>query len=82
MVQTVDELWAMGDLMNLLPGAGQSVRVYVSQDDPLNDPADVAALEAEFAPPLFNVLPGGGHLGFAESKWVRKVVKNAFRPQS
>jgi predicted alpha/beta-fold hydrolase len=54
----------------------------VSQDDPLNDPADVAALEAEFAPPLFNVLPGGGHLGFAESKWVRKVVKNAFRPQS
>jgi predicted alpha/beta-fold hydrolase len=78
----VDELWAMGDLKSLLPCVRECVSVYLSKDDPLNDPAEVAALEAHFKPPLFNVLPGGGHLGFAESEWVRKTVKNAFGPRA
>jgi predicted alpha/beta-fold hydrolase len=77
-VETVDELWSMGDLENLLSAVNGNVRVYVSHDDPLNDPADVAALETGFGPPLFNVLPGGGHLGFAESEWVKQTVKNTF----
>jgi predicted alpha/beta-fold hydrolase len=77
-VGSVDEFWAMGDLKNLLPAVGNNVTIYVSHDDPLNDPAEVAALQDRFTPPLFNVLPGGGHLGFAESEWVRKTVRKAF----
>jgi len=77
-VQSLDEFWSMGALENLLPVAGDNVFVFVSQDDPLNDPARVAALQARFNPPLFNVLPGGGHLGFAQSAWTRKIVLNKF----
>lgn len=77
-VQSVDAFWAMGALENLLPVAGDNVFVYVSQDDPLDDPAQVAALQARFHSPLFNVLPGGGHLGFAQSPWMRKIVSNKF----
>jgi predicted alpha/beta-fold hydrolase len=77
-VQSVDAFWSMGALETLLPVVGDNVFVYVSQDDPLNDPAQVAALQARFQPPLFNVLPGGGHLGFAQSPWMRKIVLNKF----
>jgi predicted alpha/beta-fold hydrolase len=77
-VQSVDAFWSMGALENLLPVAGDNVYVYVAQDDPLNDPLDVAALQAAFKPPLFNVLPAGGHLGFAKSQWTRTIVMNKF----
>ena len=77
-VQSVDAFWSMGELKKLLPTAGENVFVYLSKDDPLNDPADVAALQAHFNPPLFNVLPGGGHLGYAKSQWTKKIVMNRF----
>jgi len=77
-VQSLDEFWSMGALEKLIPAAPDNVFIYVSQDDPLNDPADVAALQAHFKPPLFNVLPGGGHLGFAKSEWMKKIVTNRF----
>jgi len=71
-VESIDQFWAMGELKNLLPTAGDNVFVYLSKDDPLNDPAEVAALQARFKPP-FNVLPGGGHLGYAKSEWTKKT---------
>ena len=77
-VESVDTFWAMGALENLLPATRDNVFVYVSQDDPLNDPADLASLRARFKPPLLNVLPGGGHLGFAESQWTKQIVMNLF----
>lgn len=77
-VQNLDAFWSMGALENLLPTAGDNVFVYLSKDDPLDDSADVAALQARFDPPLFNVLPGGGHLGFAKSQWTKEIVMNKF----
>ena len=77
-VRSLDEFWAMGDLKKLLPAASDNVFVYVSKDDPLNDPADVATLQARFKPPLFKVLPGGGHLGFAKSQWTKEIVMDRF----
>jgi len=77
-VQSIDAFWSMGALENLLTTAGDNVFVYVSRDDPFNNPADVAALQAHFNPPLFNVLPAGGHLGFAKSQWMKETVMNKF----
>jgi len=76
-VESIDQFWAMGELKNLLPTAGDNVFVYLSKDDPLNDPAEVAALQARFKPP-FNVLPGRGHLGYAKSEWTKKIVMSKF----
>ena len=77
-VQNIDAFWSMGALEKLLKTAGKNVFVYVSKDDPLNSPAEVAALQAHFKPPLFNVLPDGGHLGFAKSEWTKAIVMNKF----
>ncbi|HEX5000325.1 MAG TPA: hypothetical protein VFY29_19035, partial [Terriglobia bacterium] len=72
--QSLEEYWTMGDLAPLLPVVGDDVFVYLSIDDPLDDPGDVIRLQKKFKPPLFNVLPYGGHLGYATSEWVRKIV--------
>ena len=76
--QSIDEFWSMGALETLLTDASNNVFVYLSKDDPLNDPADVAALQSRFKAPVFNVLPGGGHLGFANSEWMKTIVMKRF----
>ncbi|MBI3829175.1 MAG: alpha/beta fold hydrolase [Planctomycetes bacterium] len=78
--KSADELWAAGDLRNILPAAGENVRAYIAADDPLNDPSDLAALKSAVKPPRLNVIPHGGHLGYADAEWVKKVLDTAFKP--
>lgn len=78
--KSADELWAAGDLRNILPAAGENVRAYIAADDPLNDPSDLSALKGAVSPPRLNVIPHGGHLGFADAEWVKKVIDATFKP--
>jgi hypothetical protein len=74
-----EELWQMGDLQVLLAGEPANVRVVLAADDPLNEPAELAALGKRFSAPLLTVLPRGGHLGYVGSQWARKYIEAYLR---
>jgi predicted alpha/beta-fold hydrolase len=75
---SVEDLWAAGDLLRLLPACPDTVHVVEARDDPLNDPAELEALERVASPARLTVLPHGGHLGYNRTAWLKARVAKLF----
>ena len=75
---SVDDLWRMGSVENLLSSANTNVRVVLTEDDPLNDPEELRALKVRYPSPLLTVQPCGGHLGYIGCKWALERMTNLF----
>lgn len=85
-VKSVDDLWAMGDLVTLLPRLPDYAEVVVAANDPFNSPDDLKAAQAADKTKRLTVLPNGGHLGYIASDWIlvkslRLFSKNVARPE-
>lgn len=73
-------IWICGDLDKHLSEAPPFVQVVMAQDDPLNDPEELANLRKLVAEPALLVLPHGGHLGYCGTKWFQELIKKTFQP--
>ncbi len=73
-----EELWAKGNLGELLEGTPDFVQAVITADDPLNDPSEFEAFRKQFSEPKLVVLPKGGHLGYAGTKWIRAMILKFF----
>ena len=67
-----------GRLKNLMNGAPNFVQVVVSEDDPLNNPEDLAELKQALKEPQLLLLPHGGHLGFTGTQWFQTLMSKFF----
>jgi predicted alpha/beta-fold hydrolase len=65
-------------MQELLAGAPNFVQVFVSADDPLNDPEELAESRKTLQPPQMAVVPFGGHLGFGGTRWAEALVTRFF----
>ncbi len=73
-IASVNELWAAGDLKGLTLATGDNAHVILTRDDPLNEGADLAALQSAVPASRLTVLSGGGHLGYLNTRWARARV--------
>jgi predicted alpha/beta-fold hydrolase len=64
----------------MLRGAPNYVQAFVAQDDPLNDPKELQLIQSRVQPPLLQVMPHGGHLGYTATKWVEELIHKMFKP--
>lgn len=78
-VRNLDELWAMGDLRQLLPRTPAGVAVCLAADDPLNEAKELEELRGLAPAGRLKVLPRGGHLGFVSSRWAKARVQALFK---
>jgi len=69
-VKTVDELWEMTDLVKVLPRLPDFAQAIVTENDPFNDPDELAEAKAADTNGQLVTLPSGGHLGYAASDWM------------
>ena len=72
------DLWAAGDVALLLKTCPHAVHVVLAADDPMNDPAELAALKASVDASQLTILPHGGHMGYQRTKWVKAYVAKLF----
>jgi predicted alpha/beta-fold hydrolase len=72
------DLWAAGDVALLLKNCPSTVHVVLAGDDPMNDPAELAALKAALDSSRLTILPRGGHMGYQRTKWVKEYVAKLF----
>ena len=77
-LETVEQLWAAGDLTQLLQDCPSNVHVVIAEDDPLNDPDELASLKAILPSDKATYLPHGGHMGYNDTQWVRNRVARLF----
>jgi predicted alpha/beta-fold hydrolase len=75
---SLEDLWAAGDVIRLLPECPSTVRVILCQDDPLNDPAELEQLREVADPARLTVLPRGGHMGYNRTEWLKARLKKLF----
>jgi predicted alpha/beta-fold hydrolase len=68
-VNTAEDLWAMGDLAKILPRLPAYAEAIVAENDPFNDPAELAAAKGADRNKNLTVVPNGGHLGFISNDW-------------
>jgi predicted alpha/beta-fold hydrolase len=78
----------MGDLINpahletLLASQPVYSETILAEDDPFNDPVDVAAIVTKFRSPVLTVLPRGGHLGYVNDPWTKAKLLTLFKTSS
>ncbi len=75
----VGEFWRSGELRLLLNACPGNVHVVEAQDDPLNDPRELADLQSSIEKEKLTVLPSGSHLGYATTKWVEDLIVGYFK---
>lgn len=68
-VKTVDELWAAGDLTEIMKTQPAFSRALICANDPFNKPEDLAELQKVANPKNLVVVDHGGHLGFIGTHW-------------
>lgn len=76
--RNVDDLTGPVALRNLVSALPPTAEVIVAADDPLNDPQDLAELQATAATCPLTVLPNGGHVGFAGHRWTKAKLLSLF----
>lgn len=67
-----------GRLKKLMEGAPNFVQVVIAEDDPLNNPEDLAELKQSLKEPQLLLLPHGGHLGFNGTQWFQALMAKFF----
>ncbi|MCK6472054.1 MAG: hypothetical protein L6R28_09940 [Planctomycetes bacterium] len=72
-------LYRSGELDLLMAGAPNFVQAVIAADDPLNDPKELEAVKQKVSAPNLLVLPHGGHLGYAGTKWVKAHILRFFK---
>jgi len=75
------DIWAHGDLRVLLEHCPPGVRVFIAQDDPINESSELQQLREALdkqACNVLTVLPRGGHMGYVGCNWHKRVVQEMF----
>jgi len=72
------QLNAPAKLTNVLPHQPECVEAYISIDDPLNTPEDLAKLKECTTCNHLTILNGGGHLGFVNDPWTKSKLLSLF----
>lgn len=74
------DIWSQADLEPLLKDTPSFVQAVITADDPLNLPEELKAIRGSIPEPKLLVLPHGGHLGYAGTKWIRALIVKFFKP--
>ncbi len=72
------EFWAAGDLAELVKACPDTVHVIMTADDPLNDPMELEEFLESVNVSRRTILPHGGHLGYANTEWVKVRIAKLF----
>lgn len=78
-VNSLQQLMDMGDVRLLIQKAPEGVLTVIADDDPMNDPAELAVLKASVPSSKLIVLPRGGHMGYISSKWSEALIQSLFK---
>ena len=73
-----EDLLRAGELSELLKTCGSKVKVILAANDPLNEPGAAERLAAGHYGCKVVLLPRGGHLGFADSRWCHHQLDKLF----
>ncbi|MCW8129684.1 MAG: alpha/beta fold hydrolase [Planctomycetota bacterium] len=68
-VKSIDEMWAMGDLTQVMKSQPAFSRAMICANDPLNAAEDLEELKKSADPKNLEVVPNGGHLGYLGTYW-------------
>lgn len=78
-LNSIEEMNADSKLINLLPQVPANAEVVISDDDPLNDPAELDRVSNVARTCKLTILHGGGHAGYINACWTRKKLLSLFK---
>ncbi|MCZ7645869.1 MAG: alpha/beta fold hydrolase [Planctomycetota bacterium] len=76
--KTLDEMWEAGDMTKVMAKLPAYARAVICEDDPFNEPQDLAALKQAANPKNLVLLPSGGHIGYFGSEWCFRQLESMF----
>jgi len=81
-LQSINELTDPVEIENLIEKQPLNSELILAEDDPLNDPADMASLKLKASGKRITFLAHGGHLGFVNEAWTKAKLLSLFNNAS